>query len=359
MERREPAMTEPLRLGILGCAKIADVFCQHLNSAARPGAPVRLVAAASRDAAKAAAFAARHGIARHHGSYEALLADTDVQAVYIPLPNTMHAEWAMRAAEAGKDVLCEKPLAMSRAEAQAMFAAARRAGVVLLEGYPWWFQPQTRDLLALLHDGSIGRVRSAVAYFGFSLAQPQGNIRMDPALGGGALLDAGCYALSLLRLAFGEAPVRVRADATWSGGAPGAGVDISLAATLHFADGRRAQMACAMDAAMHRRAIIVGEAGAVDTEYLNHTGSGSDGTGFQPSQMRVRRGAGNVPFEEVHSATGSGFRFEAEAFARVVAQGDFAAVERAAAASLDIAATLQALATSARERREVEVERPG
>lgn len=344
-----PSSTQPLRIGILGCANIAKQFARDVQ----PSTAVTIVAVASRDADKAAAFAAAQGIARHHASYEALLADPGVDAVYIPLPNSLHAEWAIKAAEAGKHVLCEKPLALGRAEAQAMFDAARRNRVMLLEAYPWWFQPQTGDMLALLQQGAIGELRSVQASFGFTLGNPQTNIRMRPELGGGALLDAGSYPLSLIRLVMGCAPQRVTADANWSD----SGVDISLMATLHFADGRRAQLSCAMDAANHRRATLMGSQGTIETEYLNHTSDGpSHPWGYLPSQLRVRRGIANsIPFEDIRSASGSGFRFGAEAFARVVAEQDFDAIARAAAASLDIAATLEAIARSAREGRAVAV----
>jgi predicted dehydrogenase len=340
----------PLRIGVLGCANIARQFCRDVA-----GSPaVRVVAVASRQAETAAAFAAAHGIGRHHGSYEALLDDDQVDAIYLPLPNSLHAEWAVKAAASGKHVLCEKPLALGLDEAQTMFDVARRHGVMLLEAYPYYFQPQTGDMLALLHGGAIGSVRSVQASFGFTLSNPAGNIRMKADLGGGALLDAGSYPLSLIRLVMGCAPQRVRADASWAD----SGVDISMAATLLYADGRRAQMSCAMDTATHRRASIVGSGGTIETEYLNHTSTQTSGHpfGYQPSQMRVRRGVANsVPIELVESGVGSGFRFAAEAFAKVVAEQDFAAIGRAAEASLDIAATLEALARSARLGHEVDV----
>ncbi len=349
-----------LRLGILGAAKIAGVFCRHLAADPLPASRLRIVAVASRRADTAAAFADEHGIARWHASYEALLADDEVDAVYIPLPNTLHAPWAVHAAEAGKHVLCEKPLTTSLAEAEAMFAAARKSGVMLLEGYPWWFQPQTADMVSLLEAGAVGRVQSVHASFCFKMAQPQGNIRMNPDLGGGALLDAGSYPLSFIQLVMGERPLRVRADASWTEGGPERGVDMSMSGTLFYADGRRALLSCAMDIATHRRATIFGDAGVIETEFLNHTSQqpAGDAGGHLPSQMRVRRGIANsVPLEEVRSPTGSGFRFAAEAFARVVAERDFDAIERAAAASLDIAATLEALALSARQQRDVDVRR--
>ena len=346
-------LRQPLRLGILGCANIARQFARDVA----PSPAARVVAVASRTAETAAAFAAAHRIDRHHGSYEALLGDADVDAVYLPLPNSLHAEWAIRAAESGKHVLCEKPLALSRPEAQAMFDAAAHHGVMLLEAYPYYFQPQTADMLALLRSGAVGAIRSVQASFGFTLANPQSNIRMNRDLGGGALLDAGSYPLSLIRLVMGAAPMSVRADATWAD----SGVDISLMGTLTYADGRRAQFSCAMDAANHRRATIVGTNGTIETEYLNHTSTQAGGHpwGYLPSQLRVRRGTANsVPFEAVRSGVGSGFRFAAEAFARVVAEQDFAAVGRAAQASLDIAATLEALASSARLGRTVDLPAP-
>jgi len=228
-----------------------------------------------------------------------------------------------------------------------MFDAARRHRVMLLEAYPYYFQPQTGALVELLGGGAIGAVKSIQACFGFALANAQDNIRMKPELGGGALLDAGSYALSIIRLAMQSAPARVTADATWAD----SGVDISMMATLHYADGRRAQLSCAMDTAYHRRAMIVGSQGAIETEYLNHTSAqeGGDEFGYLPSELRVRRGVANsIPFETMHGGVGSGFRFAAEAFAKVIGEGDFAAIDRAARASLDNAATLEAIARSAR-----------
>jgi predicted dehydrogenase len=332
-----------LRIGILGAANIARQFVRDVAASER----VRVVAVASRNSATAAAFAAATGIERHHGSYEALLADADVDAIYLPLPNSLHAEWAIQAATHGKHILCEKPLALGRAEAAAMFEAARRNGVVLLEAYPWLFQPHAQAMLDLLESHAIGTVRSVQASFGFTLANADHNIRMKPELGGGALLDAGSYALSLVRWVMGCAPQRVQADARWAA----SGVDIATTATLYFPGARIAQISCAMDAAYHRHATVVGTQGTLYTEYLNHTSDepAGDRYGYQPSQLRVRRGAANVvPLEPVTVATGSGFRFAAEAFANMVAERDLAFVERAAAASIDIAAMLEAIAQSAR-----------
>lgn len=332
----------PLRLGILGCAQIARQFARDVSGSPR----VELAAVASRDADKARTFAAEYGLPRAHGSYEALLRDKGIDAVYIPLPNSLHADWAVACARAGKHVLCEKPLAMNRDEAQRMFDAARRHGVLLLEAYPWWFQPQTATLLDLLHGGAIGAVRAVQVSFGFTLVDPAGsNIRSLPALGGGALRDAGCYGLSLIRMALERLPQRVQAIAR-----PGpSGVDLATSATLFYEGGAVAQLQCAMDLALHRHAAIVGSDGFITTEFLNHTApAGSHHPwGYQPSQMRLRRGRGNGPLETLDSPTGSGFRFSAEAFADVVARHDTAAIDGAARASLDIAAMLDAITDSA------------
>lgn len=332
----------PLTLGILGCANIAKQFVRDV--ATSPS--VRIAAVASRDTAKAAEFAKTFSLQRHVGSYEALLEDASIEAVYIPLPNSLHAEWAIKAAQAGKHILCEKPLALGRAQAQSMFDAARQNGVFLLEAYPYAFQPQFGELLALLRSDAIGEIRAIQACFGFTLLTPAGNIRMQPAMGGGALLDAGSYPISLVRRVMGEAPIKVIAESVRAE----TGVDISTVATLFFTHGRVAQISCGMNVANHRRATIIGTQGVIETEYLNHTSGVPDDNpyGYLPSQLRLRHGiAFNVPFEDIHAAPGSGFLFAAEAFAKMVRERDVAAFEAAAAASIDIAAILEAIARSA------------
>ncbi len=345
------AHVSPLRIGILGCANIARQFVRDVA----PSPAVDVVAVASRDMEKASAFAKAHGIRRHYASYETLLTDASIDAIYLPLPNSMHAEWAIQAAEAGKHILCEKPLCLGLAQARSMFDAARKNKVMLLESFPYYFQPQTGAMLTVLHGGEIGDVRSVQACFGFTLSSPTGNIRMNPELGGGALLDAGSYALSLIRLVMGCVPSAVMTDATWCA----SGVDISATATLYYADGRRAQLSCGMDTAFHRRATIVGSTGAIETDYLNHTSAqvGSSPYGYLPSQLRVRRGTANtVAYEDIVCGTGSGFRFAAEAFAAVVSAKDHDAIGRAERASLDNAATLESMARSARLGDRVTVE---
>ena len=255
-----------LRLGILGTANIARSFVRAVADSTR----VAVVAVASRDEAKAGGFAGEFAIARHFGSYQALLADPDIDAVYIPLPNSLHAEWSIAAVNAGKHVLCEKPLAATAAQARAMFDAARRNGVHLVEGYPYRAQPQTLKLREMLDAGVIGEVRLIQAAFGFTLAAGE-NIRLNPQLAGGVLMDVGAYTVSLVRMAAKSLPIRVHAVARWDGG-----VDRTLAATLEFASGLLAQINCSFDTCLHRQALIAGSNGVIQTTYLNHTASAAE-----------------------------------------------------------------------------------
>ena len=158
-------MTEPLRVGILSTAKIADAIL----TGARLAAGAEVVAVASRDGGRADAYAAEKGIPRAHGSYEALLADEDVEAVYVPLPNSMHLPWAVKALEAGKHVLCEKPLSRRAADVEAAFDAAERAGRILMEAFMWRYHPATETVVSLVGEGAVGELRVVRAAFGFTL----------------------------------------------------------------------------------------------------------------------------------------------------------------------------------------------
>ena len=333
-------MADPVRFGILGAAEIARSF-----STALTGSTLATVAAvASRDGAKAAAFAAEHAIPRHHARYEDLLADPAIEAVYIPLPNDLHAEWAIKAAEAGKHVLCEKPLAVGEAEAETMFTAARAHGVHLAEAYPYMSQPQTLRVRAWLAEGAIGQVQTIAASFGFGIVSADGdalvdadNIRLRPERAGGALMDAGTYAMSMTRIAAGERPKRVIATARWTK----SGVDQTVAAVVEFPSGTIAHVSCSMSTAFHRQVSIVGTKGVIETNYANHAPSGT-------LELRIKRGVpGAVPFDTEAVSGADGFRLEAESFARWIRTGDGWNCA-SQAESLDTAATLAAIAASAR-----------
>ena len=333
-------MSQPLRIGILSTARIARSFVEALRQSKR----VTVAAVASRDVGKAAAFALELGIGRHFGSYAELLADGDIDAVYVPLPNSLHAEWSIAAARAGKHVLCEKPLAASAAEARAMFEAARRYGVQLVEAYPYLAQPQILKLRELLQDGAIGPARLIQASFGFTLTDP-GNIRLNPQLAGGALMDVGVYPVSLIRIVAGQRPVRVQATAHWTQGSEDAarGVDSALAATLEFADGLLAQVSCSFGSALHRQALIVGSAGVIQTTFPNHTSA------QQPGVLSVRWGNGPKAVDgQLESAPINGFLAEAESFEGLVREGPARWTGASATESIDIMMTLEALLRSAR-----------
>ena len=330
-----------LRIGILGAANIARLFVAD----ARPSGKVVVRAVASRDARRGRAFADELGIEVVHPTYEALLADPGIDAVYNPLPNNLHAEWTIRAADAGKHVLCEKPLAMSGTEARAMFEAARRNGVHVVEGYPYRAQPQTLKLRELLAAGVIGRLQTVQAAFGILLTDPA-NIRWDRTLGGGALMDTGSYPVSLVRMIAGERPTRVHAVARWAE----SDVDRTLVGTLEFASGLLAQISCSFATARHRRCLIAGDAGTLSTTYFNDTGP------TMPPVVEVVRGTNwGAKHESIETESIRGFLAEADAFADLVAQGIGHWTGATPEESIDIALTLEALAESARKGRAVEV----
>jgi predicted dehydrogenase len=244
-----------LRFGILGAARIAPMAL--VRPARRvPGATVLAVAA--RDPERARRFAARHGIPRVHPSYEALLADPEVEAIYNPLPNALHAVWTIRALEAGKHVLCEKPFAATVAEAEAMAAAAARAGRVLMEAFHYRYHPLFARVQAILAAGEIGAMRHLEAHLHIPLVIPN-DIRWRADLAGGALMDVGCYTVHLLRHLAQAEPTVVSAQARWTAG----GVDRAMAADLRFPDGRTARLGCALLSPVLLRAdaTVVGTAG--------------------------------------------------------------------------------------------------
>jgi D-xylose 1-dehydrogenase (NADP+, D-xylono-1,5-lactone-forming) len=326
--------SQPLRIGVLGAAKIARSFIAGVA----PSKRVLVTTVASRDLAKAQAFARDCGLPRALGSYEALLADPEIDAIYNPLPNTLHAPWSIRAVAAGKHVLCEKPLAMSAAEAAAMFAAAAQHGRHLVEAYPYRAQPQTLKLAELVRSGAIGQVRLIRSSFGVYFDDPT-NIRLIPDVGGGSLMDAGSYAVSLALLVAGAAPVRVHAMQQLAA----TGVDLSMVATLEFASGILAQVSSSFATGYHRHALISGDHGTIETTYLNHPPLGG------PAVLHLKRGrmVGD-PVETITTADGNGFLAEAESFQQLIAAGPSAWTGATPVESVAIAATLEAMGLSAR-----------
>lgn len=335
----EPASRpSPVRFAILGAARIARDFVTGLG----PSETVVVSAVASRDKLRAEAFASETGVTTVHATYEDLLSDPDIDAVYNPLPNALHAPWSIRACEAGKHVLCEKPLALSAAEAQSMFDAARANGVLLFEAYPYLSQPQTIGLRRLIAAGEIGRLRMIQAAFGFSL-QRDGDIRLEAALGGGALLDVGSYPVSLVRVLAGARPVRVHAVSTPFG----LDVDGSTVAILQHADGLLAQITGSFETGHYRGAVVLGDAGSVETNFANHVSAS------RPSWLRIKRGLEDVKTEDVALAPANGFRLEAESFAEAIRCGANRWTGVTPAESVDVALTLEAILESAATGRPV------
>ncbi len=197
-------MASSLNWAILGTGSIAEKFAEGLPLCQHG----KLVAVGSRNADSAEAFVAKHA-GQAYGSYEEAIADPQVEAVYIALPHHLHAEWTIKAAKAGKHILCEKPFAMNLAQAREAIAAVKEAGVFFMEAFMYRCHPQTILLKQLLNDGVIGRVMVVTGEFCYATQRPGKHFRVDPALGGGALMDVGCYPVSMIRLIAGQEPKRV------------------------------------------------------------------------------------------------------------------------------------------------------
>ena len=270
--------------GLLSTALINEAI---LAGAAESEA-VEVVAVASRDEARAQSYAREHGIERAYGSYEGLLADAGVEAVYISLPNGLHGQWALRALEAGKHVLVEKPFSRRPDEVERAFAAAEAAGLVLSEGFMWRHHPQTARVIELVESGAIGRLRVVRAAFGFSLAEERGtaDTRFDPALDGGALMDVGSYCVNALRL-FGGEPVRARGEQVVGP----SGVDVVFTGALSFADELVGHFDCGFVVPRRAGLELVGGAGSIfvpDPFSIAETGLELRRGGAEPEQIPIQ-----------------------------------------------------------------------
>ena len=269
-----------LRLGLLSTARINA----KLVAGAREVDEVEVVVTGSRDLARAEEHARALGVPRAVGSYEAVLADPEVDAVYIALPNAGHVPWSIRALEAGKHVLCEKPLSPRPHEVEAAFDAADRAGLVLAEAFMWRHHPQTARLVELLPE--IGTVRVVRAAFSFPIAD-DGDVRLSADLDGGALMDVGCYCVSGARLVAGE-PFEVSALQV-----SGDEVDVRLAATLRFAGDVLAHFDCGFDMVDSDALEVVGDGGSLFLDDPWHSGT---------PVIELRRPDGSVETVEIETA---------------------------------------------------------
>ncbi|WP_298814577.1 Gfo/Idh/MocA family protein [Chloroflexus sp.] len=321
-----------MKWGILSAGRIARRFAGALAASATEEA----VAIAARDAGRAAAFAAEFGIQRAYGDYMALLNDPEVEAIYNALPNSLHAEWSIAALQAGKHVLCEKPLATTLADGLAMAAAAQANQRLLMEAFMYRFHPQTIHVQQLLAEGVIGDVQQVRGSFAFLLDDAT-NIRLDAALGGGALYDIGCYPLSYARMAFG---VRPRQASAFAVGEP---IDHALSGLLDFDQGRFASIYCSFRSAWNQRVEIIGSAGWIHLERPFNP------TPDQATTIAVARGGRHVTVETMTIPPADHFRLEAEGFAALASSGAPVPVIGAMplTESLDNLATMEALFRSA------------
>ncbi len=247
-----------VRFGILSTA---DIALGKVVPGMRRAGRVEVLAIASRDGDRAQAAATAHGIPRAYGSYEALLADPDVDAVYIPLPNHLHAPWTIAAARAGKHVLCEKPLALTAADAEEMVHACEAAGVLLMEGFMYRHHPSWVAVRELVASGRIGRLRAVNSWFSYRNEDPA-NIRNIREAGGGALYDIGCYSVNLSRMLFGGEPARVSGAVVRD---PASGVDVLASGILEFADGV-ASFACSTRAEPDQQVHVYGTDGRISID---------------------------------------------------------------------------------------------
>jgi D-xylose 1-dehydrogenase (NADP+, D-xylono-1,5-lactone-forming) len=312
-----------LRLALLSTAQINDAII----SGATGTDLVSVVGAGSRDATRAEEYVREHGLERAWPSYDALLADPDVDAVYIALPNAFHVEWSIRALEAGKHVLCEKPMGRDPAEVERAFDVAERVGLVLMEAFMYRHHPQIKRARGLLDEGAVGELRLVRAAFCWTLGRPD-DVRWSPELGGGALLDVGCYCVSGMRLIAGE-PDEVFGEQTLTAG----GVDVRFAGTLRFAGGVLGHFSCALDTAPSQALEAVGSEASL---LVSHP--------FTAEVERVELRRGDA-LEEIEVEHADRYRLELENFARAIRGDEPPLLGRADAGAQ--ARTLDALIRSA------------
>jgi predicted dehydrogenase len=295
-------MSEPLKWGILGTGNIARKFAAQLPQSSR----AELTSVGSRSDQSAARFAEEFG-GSAHGDYQAVLADSNVEAVYVSLPNSLHHQWTIRALQSGKHVLCEKPIASSLAEAEEMFDAARRTGRVLIEAFMYRCHPAIEKLIAMVHSGTIGRIKLIRSHFTFNRPDAPDDVRFQPDLAGGSLMDVGCYPINLCRALVGGEPTGMHAVAHRHA----SGVDDYAAGCLDFGGEALAVFTCGMTVEADRSTYVGGSEGylEIDTPWF------SDGSFTLVTEKGARRETLRVP------APMAPYALEAEAFAATVRDG--------------------------------------
>ena len=286
-------MNERVRWGVLGTAHIA---LAKVIPAMQRSSWCEIAAIASRDGAKAAAAAGKLNISRAYGSYDQLLADTSIEVIYNPLPNHLHVPWTIRAAEAGKHVLCEKPIALNAEEARSLIELRDRTGVKIQEAFMVRTHPQWLETRRLIHSGRIGSVTAITGFFSYFNADPE-NIRNKLALGGGALMDIGCYPINISRFIFAAEPRRVLSVIERD---PISGTDTLTSAVLDFPQGH-ATFTCSTRLNPYQRMIFHGTEGRI--EVLIPFNAPND----RPTQILVDDEVIEIPTSDQYEIQGSLF----------------------------------------------------
>ncbi|MFB5192984.1 Gfo/Idh/MocA family protein [Alicyclobacillus fastidiosus] len=253
---------ELVRWGVIGCAGIA---VRQVIPAIQRSQTGTVAAVASRSKEKAEQTAAEFGVAKAYDSYEKILEDSDIDAVYIPLPNHLHREWTIRAAQAGKHVLCEKPIALNAREAQEMVDACRLCGVQLAEAFMYRYHPRYERIREVIQAGEIGAIRTVHGAFSFNNAKDLDNIRYKSGMGGGSIYDVGCYPINAARFLLAQEPLAVTVHAMFS--ALHDGVDMSATGLLEFEDGVSLTFECGMWCYGSNELRIVGSEGRIDVPF--------------------------------------------------------------------------------------------
>jgi len=299
-------MTRSIRWGILGAARVAT---NRVLPAMKQCKSAKAAAIASRDIARARATADQFGIESAYGSYEKLLAASDIDAIYIPLPNHLHAPWSIRAAEAGKHVLCEKPVALSAAEVAEIIRARDRARVKIGEAFMMRSHPRWLRVREMVRNGRVGDVRSISGYFTIPLGD-RTNVRYNPEWGGGAMMDLGCYQVNLARMLFGEEPRRaialVERDRQ-------TGVDRTVSMLLDFPSGQ-GSFTCGFELVWAQRMTLIGTQGRIDVDVPTAAPDG------RPTRLLIDDGSNvfgeTIQVEEFPSVNQYGLQIEA--FSRAI-----------------------------------------
>jgi D-xylose 1-dehydrogenase (NADP+, D-xylono-1,5-lactone-forming) len=286
-----------VKWGIMSTAHINRLFL----AGAREADGVELLAVASRDRDRADEYAHEQHIHRAYGSYEAMLQDPDVEAVYIPLPNSLHIEWTIKSLEAGKHVLCEKPLSRRAADVERAFDVAEHEKRLLMEAFMYRHHPQTRRLTELVNDGAVGRVRLIRAAFGFVTNDPA-NVRLSRALDGGALMDVGCYCVSAARLIAGE-PERVSGEQALGGD----GVDVAFAGTMRHGNDVISHFDAGLALAGRNFLEVVGDGGTLEL---------GDPWHCREPVIELTHADGNT--ERIEPGRANSYRLEAENFSAAI-----------------------------------------